>query len=129
MSLFQVLALITVACLFLLTVVAVWRAWITKRESMIWIVVWLVAATALVSPKMTSVLARAMGIGRGADLLLYCSVVVMMIGFLMIYVRLRRLRREMTLLVRHLAIHEAVTNDTPKNISPEKPGADDDSHA
>jgi len=51
--------------------------------------------------------AHALGIGRGADLVFYCAVVIMMIGFWMVYVRLRGLRREMTMLVRHLAILEA----------------------
>ena len=48
-----------------------------------------------------------MGIGRGADLVLYCAVVVMMIGFLMTYSRLRHIQRELTLVVRHIAKREA----------------------
>ena len=34
------------------------------------------------------------------------SVVVMMIGFMMVYVRLRRLRRDLTLMVRELALRD-----------------------
>ena len=58
--------------------------------------------------------ARKLGIGRGADLLLYCSVGVMMVGFLMVYIRLGRLRREITLIVRHLALKESQEGSNPE---------------
>ena len=97
---FQVLALAVVFSLLILSLLAMRWGWATRRESLIWALVWLVAVT--------SVIARALGIGRGADLVLYCAVVVMMVGFLMVYVRMRRIRRELTLLVRELAIRDAV---------------------
>lgn len=113
MSLFQVLALSIVGCLFVASIVAMWRGWGTLRESVTWALVWLAAAVAIIWPGVTKLIANVLGIGRGADLLLYCAVVVMMVGFLMVYVRLRRIRRELTLLVRHLAIRDAVINTSP----------------
>ncbi|RME36136.1 MAG: DUF2304 domain-containing protein [Planctomycetota bacterium] len=117
---FQVVALTAVAVLFLLTLAAAWRGWISKRDGVLWSIVWVAAAAALIFPKLTSIIARALGIGRGADLLLYCSVVVMMVGFLMVYVRLRRLRRDMTLLVRQLALRDAHIEE------PKTPPAEDE---
>ncbi len=113
MSLFQVLALSIVGCLFVASIVAMWRGWGTLRESLTWALVWLAAAVAIIWPGVTKMIANILGIGRGADLVLYCAVVVMMVGFLMVYVRLRRIRRELTLLVRHLAIRDAVINTSP----------------
>ncbi len=110
MSLFQVLALLVVGCLFFLSLLAMLRTWATRREGLMWALVWLAAAVAIIWPGVTRIVANALGIGRGADLVLYCAVVVMMVGFLMVYVRLRRIRRELTLLVRHLAIRDAVIN-------------------
>lgn len=121
MNLFQTLALIVVGALFLLTLVAIRRGWASRREGAIWVLVWVAAGVAIVWPDVTTVIARKLGIRRGADLLLYCSVVAMMTGFLMVYVRLRRIRREMTLLVRQLAIRDAVI--TPPLDLP------DDNHA
>jgi hypothetical protein len=111
LNLFQLIALGVVGCLLVLTILVGWRGWITRRECFTWTMLWLASGFALLFPSVLSAIAKKMGIGRGADLLLYCAVVVMMIGFLMIYVRLRRLRREMTLLVRHLAIREATRGD------------------
>ena len=118
MNLFQAFALLVIGCLLVVTVVAALRGWATRREGLIWLSVWLAASVAIIWPDVTGAVAKRLGIGRGADLVLYCVAVVMMIGFLMVYVRLRRLRREMTLLVRHLAIRDAVVtsraNDTEK---------------
>lgn len=104
---FQILALVVLAFLFILTMLAGLRGWITKRAGMTWMAVWVTAGAAILWPQMLSRIARLVGIGRGADLLLYCAVVVMLVGFLMVYVRLRRLRRELTLLVRALALRDA----------------------
>lgn len=120
MNLFQLLALVVVGTLFFLSLVALLRGWATRRESLTWALVWLAAATAIIWPGVTGSVAKVLGIGRGADLLLYCSVVVMMIGFLMVYTRLRRMRRELTLLVRELAIRDVVVNEIP----PEPEGAE-----
>jgi hypothetical protein len=67
---------------------------------------WAAAGLAVIQPDLTTKVAHTVGIRRGADLLLYCAVVAMIAGFLMIYVRLRRLRREITLLVRELALRD-----------------------
>lgn len=117
LNLFQLLVLAVVGGLLVLTVLAAWRGWITRREGVTWSALWLAAGGAVLFPGLVSAMAKGVGIGRGADLLLYCAVVVMMIGFLMIYVRLRRLRREITLLVRHLAIRDAVRGtDAPPTV-------------
>ena len=124
MNLFQTLALIAIAALFVLTLVAAVRGWATRRDALLWALLWLVAGVAIMWPGVTKVIANALGIGRGADLVLYCAVVVMMIGFLMVYVRLRRIRREMTLLVRELAIRDAVSTSPPN--PPDKAGSEKD---
>ena len=75
--------------------------------------IWFCAAVAILQPELTVRVAKALGIGRGADLVLYCSVVAMMVGFMMMYVRLQRLQRELTVVVRHLALREASVEANP----------------
>ena len=108
MNAFQILALGILAALFALTAVATAKGSVSRRDGFFWILLWLAAGTAVAWPQVMGFLARKLGIGRGADLVLYGAVVVVMIGFLMVYVRLRKLQREVTLLVRHLAIYEAI---------------------
>jgi hypothetical protein len=64
-----------------------------------------------VKPDLTTAIAHRLGIARGTDLLLYILVLAVLYGFIAIYLKLRRVRRELTLLVREIAIREAVRND------------------
>lgn len=126
MNPFQILALSVVALLFLLSAVLFVKGWATRRDAILWMLLWIAAGIAIVWPGVTKIVANALGIGRGADLLLYCTFVAMMVGFLMVYARLRRLRRELTLLVRHLAITNAAVNTSPP--SPEDSPQTSDVH-
>lgn len=106
---FQIVALVFVGLLLVLTLTAWAFKKATRGEAAFWSLVWLAAAVAIVRYDWTMVIAARLGIGRGADLLLYCSVGVMLVGFMMVYVRLRRIRRDITLIVRHLALTKAQT--------------------
>jgi hypothetical protein len=120
---FQIVVVAFAACLFIGSIIAMVRGWLTRREGLVWAVVWLAAGVTVAWPEVTAIVANALGIGRGADLLLYCSVIVMMVGFLMIYARLRAVRRDVTLLVRRLAIDNAVTTtSTTPETPPETTG-------
>ena len=106
-TLFQVILIPALILLLLSGFCAMLRGWVGRRGGLVWIAVCLAAGTAVVWPEGTSRLARALGIGRGADLLIYCTAMVMLVGFWATYTRLHRLRQEMTQLVRHLALSEA----------------------
>ncbi len=89
--------------------VAVWQGKLRRREALLWCAILAAGATAILWPGVTSHVARFLGIGRGADLVLYLAVVAMFVGFWMVYLRLRQLRRDITLLVRHLAIEQTLS--------------------
>jgi len=123
MNLFQILATAMVTGLFCLSLAAMLRGWATRREGLAWAVVWLATGLAILQPDLTTVVAKSLGIHRGADLVLYCTVIVMLVGFFMVYARLRRLRRDVTLLTRHLALREAArTSPTQPPPGPLPPG-------
>ncbi|MGD2109897.1 MAG: DUF2304 domain-containing protein [Phycisphaerae bacterium] len=110
MNLFQEIALPIIALLLIYSVISVLRGRATRKEGFLWVLVWLATGVAIAWPGITQKLAHLLGIRRGADLVLYCAVVVMLIGFLVVYVRMRHLQREITLLVRHVAIRDAGRN-------------------
>lgn len=107
MNLFQILALLPLLYLSAQTLRGLLRSQIRKRVAALWLSLWLGTASALLWPKLTVVVAKRMGIGRGADLVLYISVVLMLVGFFYIYTRFRRLDRQLTQLVRSLAVESA----------------------
>ena len=80
-----------------------------------WLLVWLLSIAAIAWPESTVIMAKALGVGRGADLVLYCSVVAMLTGFFYIYGRFRRMDRQMTILIRQLAIENPLRDRPPKD--------------
>ena len=58
-------------------------------------------------PNATNVIAHHLGVGRGADLLLYMNVFATVHGFLLLYAKTRKLEQKLTTQVRSLAIRDA----------------------
>jgi hypothetical protein len=114
MTVFQGLVLMLFSLLAAVTLSAAFRGMVRKRIAVMWLAIWTVGAGAIIWPRSTVVVARSLGIGRGADLLLYVSVLLMLVGFFYVYGRFRRLDRQITLLVRRLALDNAerATRDT-----------------
>jgi hypothetical protein len=121
MNLFQTLVLGLFVVLALFTVSAGMRGAVRKRIVTFWLFVWLAGSTAIIWPHSTALIAHALGIGRGADLLLYSSVLVMCVAFFYVYTRFRRLDRQITLLVRRLAIQHAEPGRTAEHPRAELP--------
>jgi hypothetical protein len=107
MNAFQYVVLLLLTGLSAATMRGVVGGTIRKRVGGFWMLIWFAAAAALIWPNATRVVARALGIGRGTDLVLYVSVFAMLAGFFYIYTRFRKLDRALTLLVRELAIERA----------------------
>ena len=70
----------------------------------LWVVLWLSVLTVFWSPEIASRLAVALGIGRGADLIVYTAIVVVVYLLYRIFVRLERLDGEITRLTQALAL-------------------------
>jgi len=109
MSAFQIVSLVVLAIFLAGTLGMVFRRRVSRRVGLSWAVIWLAAGVAIAWPGSTRMAAGVLGIGRGADLVLYCFVLIVLSGFYMIYVRLRRLDTNLTRLVRSLAIQNAVS--------------------
>lgn len=55
-------------------------------------------------PEQANQLARAVGVGRGADLILYCWIVISLVASLNLHLRIQRLQGDLTVLARELAL-------------------------
>jgi hypothetical protein len=101
---FQGLVLALLVVLAFATMRAAVRGGVRKRIATFWMLIWLGTGIGVLWPRSTVLAARALGIGRGADLVLYCTAFAMLGGFFYIYTRFRRLDRQITVLVRRLAV-------------------------
>ncbi|MCL2516814.1 MAG: DUF2304 domain-containing protein [Microbacteriaceae bacterium] len=81
------------------------------------VVVLALTVFAVIFPNMLNDVAHAVGVGRGADLLLYGLIVVFLGNTLLQQRRSRHIEREITLLARRLAIAEAELPDASAGAS------------
>lgn len=107
MNLFQWVALTFIGCSLL---IEVFRAVRSRRLS--WtksfrISIWLGAAISVMNPGLVTQVAHTIGIGRGADVLIYVVTLTFIATTFYFYSRYTRLQRQITDLTRYLAIHEA----------------------
>jgi hypothetical protein len=75
--------------------------------------VWLAAAAAIARPDWVQKVAEQIGVGRGADVVLYLFVLAFLATSFYFYSRCVRLQRQLTQVVRHIALQEGQheTND------------------
>ena len=85
-----------------------WRAYVA--------LVLVAAALAVLFPDVLTTLANQVGVGRGADLLLYVLVVTFLLVSVVLFRRLAALERRYTQLARTLVLHEATQPDQPKRL-------------
>lgn len=71
---------------------------------LLWSLVWLGVGGIVWWPDASESLARLIGVGRGADALIYISIVALFYGMFRLYVKLEFIEHEITSLVRNLAV-------------------------
>jgi len=107
MNPFQWLAISVLGLLLVAEVVQVVRRPTVRLFWAFRCLVWLSAAVAIARPDLVQDVASAIGIGRGADVVLYVFVLLFPAVSFYLYSRCVRLQRQVTELVRHIAIMEA----------------------
>jgi hypothetical protein len=91
-----------------------------RKDRLLRWAVWTAAFAAIANPALTSEVANAIGIQRGADLVLYLFVLAFLGTAFYFYSQYVRLHRQLTDVVRHIAIQEA-RKDAPPAPEPERP--------
>jgi len=79
---------------------------ISFKELFFWVIIWLAVGLVFWLPRFTTFLANFLGIGRGADLVIYTSIILIFYLIFRIFIILDKQQQEITKIVRHLAITE-----------------------
>ncbi len=111
MSPFQWIALPTLACLLLGEIVLRLSG---RSHGLAWIVrscLWLMAGVAIYYPNALTTISKTIGIDRGTNLVLYLLVFAVLAISFYFYARSVRLERQLTQVIRHIAIKEAQHGD------------------
>jgi small membrane protein len=107
MNLFQWVTLPLLGLLLLLELVRLLRGPVSWWAWLLRVATWTAAAVAIADPDLVQDVALALGIGRGADVVLYFFVLIVLGTAFAFYSRYVRLQRQLTQVVRHMAIQEA----------------------
>jgi hypothetical protein len=107
MNLFQWTTLPLLAGVLAVELVALRRGRPGRAMRLFRCLVWLTAILAIAHPGLTQEMADLVGIRRGTDLVLYLFILAFLGTTLYFYASQVRLRRELTEMVRHVAIQEA----------------------
>lgn len=81
------------------------RAELGVSKFLIWLIFWLAVGVIVWIPDITQRLADLLGIGRGADLIFYLSILVLFYLIFKIYIKIERVERDITKIVRKDSIN------------------------
>lgn len=77
---------------------------LSRLGAFLWSALWIAAAVVVLRPEVASFFAGLVGVGRGADAVVYVSVIVLFYLVFRIFLRLDKLDRDITLLVRKVSL-------------------------
>ncbi|MEK7615277.1 MAG: DUF2304 family protein [Patescibacteria group bacterium] len=72
----------------------------------VWILFWVLVSAIALSPNTTNIFAQFVGVGRGVDFVIYVSLIGLFYLVFRLFVKIEDVEREITRLVRKLAIEE-----------------------
>ena len=76
----------------------------TLKEFILWASIWIIVIIISLFPDVTYFFAKAFGINRGVDLVIYVSITALFYLMFRLYIKLDRVEKSITLLTRHDAI-------------------------
>ena len=84
---------------------------ISMREAIAWSFLWIAAGVCIALPWTTTMVANFFGVGRGADFIIYGSVVLLFVLLFKVFVALDKLERKLTDIVRTEALKDLPKHD------------------
>ncbi len=106
MILFQIIFTIFIIIVLLKTISRFRGKEINFAWLLSWVIFWLLAEMVVLSPNVSDQLAHAVGIGRGADLVIYASLALLFFFFFRLLTQFEKQKREITKLTRKISLLE-----------------------
>jgi hypothetical protein len=110
---------ILLTIVLLIAIIITWKrakeGVIRTREAVLWSLVWIIAAVVILLPETTSFVANMLGVGRGVDLVLYASVIVLFFLIFKLFTSLDRLEKLLTDIVRKDALRDLPKEENKKD--------------
>ena len=108
MTIFQILILIFIAIVLYKAVRRLIKKDISALLFAVWLLFWLAIAAINIYPESMNIIARALGVGRGVDIVIYVSVFVMFYWLFRTNLRLNEVDRKVSKLVSKVAVENYI---------------------
>ncbi|MBU0530996.1 MAG: DUF2304 family protein [Candidatus Uhrbacteria bacterium] len=102
----QIVVTIIIAFILIKTGMRYRKKEISTRLFAFWVLFWVVAGIFFWMPELSDRVAKVLEVGRGVDAIVYISLVILFYALFKIFNRFERMERELTKLVREIAILE-----------------------
>ncbi|KKQ40267.1 MAG: hypothetical protein US58_C0022G0016 [Candidatus Magasanikbacteria bacterium GW2011_GWA2_37_8] len=79
---------------------------LSVRQGIVWVVFWILAGVVVIEPNSTIYFAHLLGIGRGADLIIYFALAILFYLFFRQTVQVEKMKREITQLTRRETLNK-----------------------
>lgn len=98
--------------LIIYRVVIKWKQGIlTSRDLIFWVGFWFVVGIIILLPEATSFMADLVGVGRGVDLIVYLSIVLIFYIIFQMTIKVEKIERNITKVVRTVAMKDEISGD------------------
>lgn len=107
--------------LIIYRVVIKWKQGIlASKDVVFWIGFWFVVGLIILLPDTTSFLAELVGVGRGSDLIVYLSIVLIFYIIFQMTIKIEKIERNITKVVRTMAMKDEVRNNNQETVNEKK---------
>ncbi|PIN70370.1 hypothetical protein COV93_01810 [Candidatus Woesearchaeota archaeon CG11_big_fil_rev_8_21_14_0_20_43_8] len=104
MDILQIFVLIFVFFVVSRTILRLKDNEISVSEFIFWILIWALVLVVIFIPKITIKISGMLGIGRGIDLVIYFSILLLFYLVFRIYVKIEKVEQEITTIVREVSL-------------------------
>lgn len=88
---------------------------ISGESAIFWLFIWTLTILIVVFPRTMSYMATLTGVGRGVDVVVYVAIITLFYLIYRIYIKIENIERELTLIVREIAISKREKKERENN--------------
>lgn len=104
MLLIQIVILVFVAFAVINIVSRFKKRYLNLNQTILWLIVWFGAAFVTIDPDASVFFAQLLGVTRGADLIIYFSLIILFYLLFMVQIKIERIERNITKIVQDRAL-------------------------
>ncbi len=115
MLIIQIIIIIFVLLIFWQTFLKFKKKEINILELLIWSIIWSAIVFVVINPNIANFIANLVGVGRGADLVIYISIITIFYLLFRIIVKIERIERDITKIIRKIALDDKNKKEKNEN--------------